>query len=87
MKNSQQKIGQATEIDHIVWMRAVSVFLILLCHLTQTHNSPYIVMTSQIFNVGVNVFLVISGFLFGYRGISCSYGKWFVRRAERIFVP
>lgn len=75
------------EISYIVWIRACSVILILLCHLTQTHTNPYIVMSSQIFNVGVPLFILISGFLFGKLGIRQPYTKWLWRRLKRIFVP
>lgn len=75
------------EISFIVWVRVISVFLILLCHLTQAHSSGYVVMTSQIFNVGVNIFIIVSGFLFGRFGVNHPYGKWLVKRVKRIFVP
>lgn len=75
------------EISFIVWIRAISVFLILLCHLTQAHSNGYVVMTSQIFNVGVNIFIIVSGFLFGRFGVNPPYGKWLVKRVKRIFVP
>lgn len=75
------------EIQFIVWLRAFSVILILLCHITQTHASGLVVMTSQIFNVGVNVFVIISGFLFGALGIRKPYLHWYGKRLKRIFIP
>ena len=87
MKRTLQISEKKESLDFIVWVRAISVFLILLCHLTQTHENAYVVMSSQIFNVGVYIFLVISGFLFGHQGISGSYGEWMIRRAKRIFLP
>lgn len=75
------------EIPFVVWVRTISVFLILLCHITQTHFHPYVVMSSQLFNVGVNIFVIISGYLFGRLGVKRPYGKWLLRRLKRIYVP
>lgn len=75
------------ELSFIVWLRVVSMASILLCHITQTHASPYVVMTSQIFNVGVNIFIIISGFLFGLLGVRRPYTKWYTKRLRRIFIP
>lgn len=82
-----QTEGKKDRIFFISWLRAISVVLILLCHFTQTHSNAYVVMTSQIFNVGVNIFIVISGFLFGRLGVTKPYGKWIIRRAKRIYFP
>lgn len=75
------------EISFIVWVRSISVFLILFCHLAQTHTNPYVIMSSQIFNVGVHIFIIISGFLFGYTGVKRPYGKWLGKRLKRIYIP
>ena len=80
-------IHKTNQIAFVVWLRVISVFLILLCHLTQHHSNTYVVMTSQILNVGVNIFIVISGFLFGRLGVSRPYGKWFQKRARRVIYP
>lgn len=76
-----------SEMTFIVWLRAVSVVLILLTHLAQSAANPYMVMSAQIFNVGVNLFFLMSGFLFGRLGIPKPWGKWYLRRLKRIFVP
>ena len=78
---------QKKEIQFIVWLRAFSVILILLCHITKTHSNTLVVSTSQIFNVGVNIFVVISGFLFGLSGVRKPYLRWYGKRLKRIFIP
>lgn len=75
------------QIPFIVWIRTISVGLILLCHLAITSSNPYIVMSSQLFNVGVNIFIIISGFLFGYLGVKRPYRKWLLKRMKRIYCP
>lgn len=87
MDSTKKGLSVNNEIQSIVWLRAVCVVLILLCHITQTHSSPYVVMTSQIFNVGVNIFIIISGFLFGILGVKRPYLKWYAKRIRRIFIP
>lgn len=87
MTDTNKALPIKKEIPSIVWLRAFCVVSILLCHITQTHHSPYVVMTSQIFNIGVNIFIIISGFLFGIQGVNKPYWKWLLKRARRIFVP
>jgi peptidoglycan/LPS O-acetylase OafA/YrhL len=44
-------------------------------------------MLTQVFNIGVQIFFIISGFLVGYKGIDHKYRSWYIKRAKRIFVP
>lgn len=46
-------------------------------------------MSSQFFNVGVHIFLIISGYLYGKRKINSNttYIKWLIKRAKRILLP
>ena len=87
MKVIQSQNRNSGEISFVVWIRTIAVLLILLCHLTQTHQNEYIIMSSQIFNVGVNIFIIISGFLFGRLGVKPPYRKWLLKRLKRIFIP
>ena len=87
MNQTQTQTAHGTEIYFVAWVRALSVILILLCHLSQTHSNAYIVMSSQLFNVGVNIFIIISGFLFGRLGVHRPYWKWLFHRLKRIFIP
>lgn len=67
-------------------VRVFSMILILLCHLVQENSNFIITQTAQIFNVGVFIFLFISGFLYGNKEIN-NTKKWYLKRAVRILVP
>lgn len=70
-------------------IRVFATILILCCHFTQRFENSVIQMSAQFFNVGVSIFLIISGYLYGKRKIidSISYKKWLVKRAKRILIP
>lgn len=70
----------------ITWLRAFAVICILLCHLVVQHSNAYVTMLGQFFNVGTQIFILISGFLFGMREFN-SVKKWYGKRIKRIFVP
>ena len=70
------------------WLRVFAMVLILLCHFFQRSNNTYLDMAAQFFNVGNNIFFVLSGFLFGiqnkkYNFIFLLYQK----RIKRIYIP
>lgn len=82
MKMKNREFGFAT------WFRAFGVVLILLCHFAAESASPYISMTSQIFNIGNYVFLILSGFLFGVQGeLGRPFIHWYGKRFIRIYIP
>lgn len=56
------------EIYFVTWLRAMAVALILLCHLASWSSAPLFLIASQVLNVGVPIFFMISGFLFGIGG-------------------
>ena len=87
MEVQNDSSNRGVQIHYLVWVRAISAALILLCHLTQTHRNPYVVVSSQFFNVGVNIFIVLSGYLFGRLGVKHPYQNWLVKRGKRIFTP
>lgn len=66
--------------------RIVAMFMIVLCHLVQEFENRYIQMISQFLNVGVFVFIFISGYLYGAKQIENSR-KWLVSRFLKIMIP
>ena len=68
-------------------LRTAGVALILLCHFTQQSGSPYLVMSSQFFNIGNSVFFLISGLSFGIQGKIHSALKWYGKRLKRLYIP
>ena len=71
----------------ITWLRATSVLLILMCHYVQQSSSTLLNMAAQFFNIGVNIFFLISGFLFGSQKHLGSCKQWYFKRFKRIFIP
>ena len=71
----------------ISWLRAFAMLCIILCHLTQ--HAPHAIVrdTAMFFNIGVELFFIISGFCFGLQQKINSPAKWYARRAKRILVP
>ena len=51
-------------------IRIFSMFLIIICHIASQSNISLFHMSAQFFNVGVFIFLFISGFLYGKKEYS-----------------
>lgn len=77
---------QPKESYSISVIRVLAMILILICHIVQRYPNTFINETAQIFNVGVFIFLFISGFLYGGKNIS-NIKQWYLKRAIRILVP
>lgn len=70
------------------WLRAAATISILLCHYVAQSQYAILNMSAQFFNIGVDIFIILSGFLFGVRkGGTESAGAWYIKRLRRIFVP
>ncbi len=67
----------------LTYIRVLAMFSIILCHLFQTYH---LVGWSDIFNMGVQVFFVMSGFLYGHKQID-NWKEWYIKRAKRIYIP
>lgn len=63
-------------------IRSISVILIVLCHIMQGYNN----LLAWWLNVGVQIFLFMSGFLFGAKDIP-RCGAWYKKRFTRILIP
>lgn len=62
-------------------------FVFFLCHAVQLSGSALLQKSGQIFNVGVPMFMMLSGFLFALKPAPASYRIWFKNRIIRILVP
>ena len=61
--------------------------LIVICHTVKYYTFiPGHSKLNQVFNVGVYVFLLISGFLYGGKEIR-EYGKWLLGRVKKVVLP
>lgn len=72
--------------------RALSTVAIVICHIVRFYEIiPGREAIAQIFNVGVYIFFLISGFLYGAEGKRISnirnYMQFLLNRAGRVFLP
>jgi peptidoglycan/LPS O-acetylase OafA/YrhL len=72
----------AEESNAIVIIRATAMFSIILCHLFQAYDN----YLASVFNIGVQVFLVMSGYLYGKKAIT-DWGKWAEKRFIKLYIP
>ena len=66
--------------------RVIAMFMIIICHVVQEFDNKYLKMTGQFFNVGVFIFIFISGYLYGTKKIE-KPKKWLISRFFRIMIP
>lgn len=67
---------------NISFIRCIAMFMIVLCHILQYMNNEL----AWWFNVGVQIFFIISGFLYGQRQIENWY-DWIKKRLKKILSP
>lgn len=70
------------ESKTISWLRALSMILIVICHICQAYSNCW----AFVFNIGVQIFLVLSGVLYGNKIIT-DWRYWIFRRINRIYLP
>lgn len=67
--------------------RVLAMFLIILCHIIGYYKViPGSGFLGQIFNVGVYIFFIISGYLYGNKVID-NFKSWFKKRWCKIVIP
>lgn len=68
--------------------RIVGCAMIFLCHYVQITGNSIIAQSSQFFNVGVFVFFLISGYMYGQKNINQkNIIQWYAKRCLKIFIP
>lgn len=70
------------ESNAIVIIRATAMFSIILCHLFQAYQN----YLTCFFNVGVQVFLIMSGYLYGKKEIT-NWIVWYKKRYLKLYIP
>lgn len=55
---------------------------IVVCHILQTLDNNW----AWVFNIGVQVFLVLSGYLYGHKVID-KWIPWFISRLKKLYIP
>lgn len=66
----------------IKYIRVGSMLSIVICHILQSYANRW----AFVFNIGVQVFLVLSGYLYGKK-IVTNWKKWAMGRVKRVYVP
>lgn len=79
MKNRLLTVQESYAISYI---RVLAMSSIVLCHFLQALESNW----AWVFNIGVQIFFLISGYLYGHKHIEGWIG-WFGKRFIRIYVP
>ena len=70
-----------TESCSITHLRALAILLIIACHFLQGMGNSL----AFVFNVGVQIFLIISGYLYGTKDIETK--KWIKKRLVKVYMP
>lgn len=63
-------------------IRILATLAIVLCHYLQAYDIKW----AWVFNVGVQIFLVLSGYLYGHKEIS-NWRIWFLNRFVKLYMP
>ena len=69
----------------IVLLRTISMSMIVLCHLCTFWKAPS--LFSQLFTVGVHIFVIISGWLYIDRDIDTLSYRWLFDRWRKLCIP
>ncbi len=75
-------IEMKRERDTLNLIRWISTLAIVVCHLLQGHNNDF----AYVFNTGVQVFFILSGFLYGSKQIQ-SVRQFYTKRILKLYVP
>lgn len=70
------------ESNAISVLRVLAMSSVVACHILQGLDNPW----AWILNVGVQVFLVMSGYLYGHKQIG-DWKQWFVKRFQKLYIP
>lgn len=74
---------QSSKDKSISILRVLGMFMILLCHISSWIG---ISALAQFFNVGVQLFLLISGYLYGNKIIKDNK-TWIIKQFKKLFIP
>ena len=70
------------ESNVISLVRILAMASIVLCHILQAYGNPL----AWRFNVGVQIFLVLSGYLYGHKEIH-NWVTWLWQRFKKLYIP
>lgn len=64
------------------YIRICAVSLIVLCHFCQAYDNRW----AYVLNVGVQIFIALSGFLYGHKNID-NWKLWYKKRFIKLYIP
>lgn len=67
-------------------MRIIAMFLIVICHLCNYSNNKVISYLGNFFDVGVFIFFLISGYLYGNKKIDNNF-RWLLKKVIVVLFP
>lgn len=70
------------ESNAISIIRVIAMCSIVLCHFQQALGCKW----SWVMNIGVQIFFVLSGYLYGHKDVN-NWLKWFISRLTKLYVP
>ncbi len=76
-----------TRNNGIIYLRALATAFIVACHLVNMSDITIVRFSGHFLDVGVQLFLIISGFLYGQREINSPYLTWIWKRMKKLLVP
>ena len=79
--------AESKKLSFVTWLRAIGVIFILLCHYVGVNRNAYVQMSGQFFNIGNDIFFIVSGFCFGIKKNLGHIGEWYLKRLQRIIIP
>ena len=68
-------------------IRICGAAMIFLCHACNESGSPVGGMLGQLFNIGVPIFFILSGYLHGQKKAPKDKLKWYGRKLHRLLLP
>ncbi len=71
----------------IVYIRVLAMCMIVVCHLMEQVQHPLAHIGAMFFNVGVELFFMISAYLYGQRKIHSGIIHWYQKRFYRVAIP
>lgn len=80
-------MAERSKLPYVSIARVLSMLMILGCHIIGYYTFiPGYSFLGQVLNVGVEVFFVISGYLYGVKNVEKT-SRWIVSRIKRIWIP
>lgn len=75
------------ESNSIKIMRVIATFMIVSAHICNAVGTPIFNAASQLFQIGVPIFFILSAYIFSKRSAAEFEGRWILKRIMRLQIP